>query len=304
MIFMFIMIDNNNYNICDDIFVKIKPWECNLCNNKIINHPNYCSKCHTFSDNYNIINEADNRKKINKIDKIVNVFNKKRKILLPVLSCKNEEDFYYNIDILYEYYNKKKISGIFIVSTFVDIETITNIYNETKKKYTDLWVGVNLIGENIFKVYNFIKLNNPDGIWIDNSYLFDINKLGFAELILNQFEKYNWNGLYFGGYMFKYQINCNTYDNKLIKILNQYLDILTTSGDGTNIEISDEKLNYISNESVQIPIAIASGVNNNNLEKHIEKCNIIIIRSSIIDSNENIDKEKLDEICNKIELII
>jgi hypothetical protein len=298
------MIDNNNYNICDDIFVKIKPWECNLCNNKIINHPNYCSKCHTFSDNYNIINEADNRKKINKIDKIVNVFNKKRKILLPVLSCKNEEDFYYNIDILYEYYNKKKISGIFIVSTFVDIETITNIYNETKKKYTDLWVGVNLIGENIFKVYNFIKLNNPDGIWIDNSYLFDINKLGFAELILNQFEKYNWNGLYFGGYMFKYQINCNTYDNKLIKILNQYLDILTTSGDGTNIEISDEKLNYISNESVQIPIAIASGVNNNNLEKHIEKCNIIIIRSSIIDSNENIDKEKLDEICNKIELII
>jgi len=297
------MIDNNNYNICDDIFVKIKPWECNLCNNKIIYHPNYCSKCHTFSDNYNIINEADNRKKINKIDKIVSVFNKKRKILLPVLSCENEEDFYYNIDILYEYYNNNKISGIFILSTFVDIETITNIYNETKKKYADLWVGVNLIGENIFKVYNFIKLNNPDGIWIDNSYLFDINKLGFAELTLNQFEKYNWNGLYFGGYMFKYQINCNTYDNKLIKLLNQYLDILTTSGDGTNIEISDEKLNYISNESVQIPIAIASGVNNNNLEKHIEKCNIIIIRSSIVDSNENIDKEKLDEICNKIELI-
>jgi len=297
------MIDNNNYNICDDIFVKIKPWECNLCNNKIINHPNYCSKCHNFSDNYNIINEADSRKKINKIDKIVNVFKKETNILLPVLSCKNEEDFYYNIDILYEYYKKKKISGIFIVSTFVDIETITNIYNETKKKYADLWVGVNLIGENIFKVYNFIKLNNPDGIWIDNSYLFDIKKLGFAELILNQFEKYNWNGLYFGGYMFKYQINCNTYDNKLIKILNQYLDILTTSGDGTNIEISDEKLNYIFNESVEIPIAIASGVNNNNLEKHIEKCNIIIIRSSIIDSNENIDKEKLDEICNKIELI-
>lgn len=295
--------DNNNYNICDDISVKVKPWECSTCHSNIISHPNYCRTCDSFSDCYSIICEADSRKEINKIHKMVNVFNKVTKNLLPVLSCKNEEDFYCNIDLLYEYYIKKQISGIFIISTNVDIETITNIYNKTKNKYNDLWIGVNLVGENIFKVFNFIKLNNPDGIWIDNSYLFHIEKLGYAELILNQFEKYNWNGLYFGGYMFKYQRNCNTYDNQLIKLLNQYLDILTTSGDGTNIEISDEKLNYIFNESVQVPIAISSGVNSSNLEKHVEKCNVIIMRSSIVDSDDNIDREKLDEICNKLELI-
>ncbi len=290
-----------SFEVYPGVNIKIKPWTCKWCSTNNISHPYYCKVCNSTDNGYSVVAEAENRKNINKIEKVNKVFGKDSKILLPVLSCHSYEQFLINIDNIYKYYQNKKISGIFILSTNVDKKVLYNVYTEAKSRYPDFWIGVNLIGENIFTVLKFIKNYNPDGVWVDNSYLYDINRLGIANLILNEFEKYEWDGLYFGGYMFKYQQGCNEYNLDLIKIVHQYTDILTTSGDGTGIEISSEKINFIhENVKDKLSVGVASGITSSNINSIIDKCNIFIVRTSIVDEQNNIDCEKLSELCEVI----
>jgi hypothetical protein len=283
------------YNI-SNITITIKPWVCNYCTIINTSHPYFCNVCNNQNDIYSVLPEAEDYKQLNKIDRVKNVFGKTTKILLPVLSCYTENQFLDNIDKLYTYFKQKKISGIFLLSTNINIQNFEIMYENAKKIYPDFWMGINLIGFNIFNVFDFIKKYNPDGLWVDNSYLCNINNLGLCELIINQFKKNNWKGLYFGGVMFKYTSTCNYYNDEIIKITNKYMDILTTTGDGTGIEITNDKLEFIHNNTNDVCIAIASGIHNNNINKISEKANVFIVRTSIVDNTNNIDLDKLNDL--------
>ena len=288
------------YNIDEDITVEVKPWSCESCTSIEKTHPNYCKTCKQFSNSYNIINQAEYFKNINKINRVSDVFGKNEKILLPVLSCYNEIQFKYNIINLITYYNNKKINGLWLMTTNTEIEVIERIIKWVRETYQTLWIGVNLIGENIFKVFKFIKNNNPDGIWVDKSYIKKNCNFDIPNLILDQFDKLKWNGLYFGGVMFKYQNNDNT-DIETLKEVHKYIDVLTTSGDGTGISIEIDKLNYIYNNTKEnILMAIASGVNSSNIKFISDKCNIFIVRTFIVNEKNDIILEKLDDLINAL----
>ena len=74
------------------------------------------------------------------------------------------------------------------------------------------------------------------------------------------------------------------------------MDILTTTGDGTGIEITNDKLEFIHNNTNDVCIAIASGIHNNNINKISEKANVFIVRTSIVDNTNNIDLDKLNDL--------
>ena len=289
------------FQVYQDINFIIKPWTCEFCSCSNTEHPYYCKSCRNLNDIYSVLPEADDIKNVNKINKVHKAFGKTEKIVLPVLDCYTPSQFMSNIENLYLYYKQGKISGAFIVSTNIEYPIFKLVYEEIKNKFPDFWLGVNLIGENIFKILEFIKEFHPDGMWIDNSYLNNKNDMGICDLILNQIKKYNWTGLYFGGFMFKYSNSCNTYDSSLLKLTHQYMDVLTTSGDATGIEIKQEKLDFISdNVKENICIAVASGITPNNIKNIKSKCNIFIMRTSIINYLGNIDLEKLDQLISNL----
>ncbi len=152
----------------------------------------------------------------------------------------------------------------------------------------------------MINVLQFIKNNNPDGIWIDNSYINKNCNFDIPNLILDQFDKLKWKGLYFGGVMFKYQNNDNT-DIETLKEVHKYIDILTTSGNGTGISIDTDKLNYIyDNTKEHILTAVASGINSNNIKFIKDKCDIFIVRTSLVNDNNDIILEKLDDLINAL----
>ncbi len=288
------------HKIDDDIVVDVKPWQCEKCTFIEESHPNCCGICRHYSDNYNIINQAEYLKNTNKIDKVLNVFGRKNKILLPVLSCHNENQFKNNINNLISYYNDKKIGGLWLMTTNTEIKVIIEVIKWVRENYKNLWIGVNLIGENIINVLQFIKNNNPDGIWVDNSYIKKNCNFDIPNLILDQFDKLKWKGLYFGGVMFKYQNNDNT-DIETLKEVHKYMDVLTTSGNGTGISIDIDKLNYIhDNSKDHILTAVASGINSNNIKFIKDKCDIFIVRTSLVNDNNDIILEKLDDLINAL----
>ena len=108
------------YNI-SNITITIKPWVCNYCTIINTSHPYFCNVCNNQNDIYSVLPEAEDYKQLNKIDRVKNVFGKTTKILLPVLSCYTENQFLDNIDKLYTYFKQKKISGIFLLSTNINI---------------------------------------------------------------------------------------------------------------------------------------------------------------------------------------
>ena len=279
--------------------IDIKKWACKTCTFENMKHYNICEMCHNESDTYNFVNTGEYRQNINKIEKVTKVFGKTNKIILPVLSCYTEEQFMQNINNLYPFYKENQISGVWIMTSNSTIKSVHNVIKWIKNEYPNFWVGANLIGENIFDVFKFLKETKPDGIWIDNSYLNNSEDYSIPNMILDQFERINWHGLYFGGVMFKYQSNNNDMNKEIIKNAHRYVDVLTTSGVATGVAIEPSKIISI-HEIVKndVLIAVASGITAYNLNTISNECSIYIIRTSIVDQNNNIDLIKLKKIIN------
>ena len=120
--------------------------------------------------------------------KINNTFGSIDKIILPVLSYNNSKQFKTNINNLYDYFLKKKINGVWILSS---IDITAEIILWAKKKYPDLWIGINLLGYEISVIINFLEKYNPDGLWTDNSYITDKKNQVIPTFIKNEFKRVN-----------------------------------------------------------------------------------------------------------------
>jgi hypothetical protein len=232
------------------------------------------------------------------LKKVKNAFGKTSGIILPVLSYNNLKQFQKNIKNLNKYFVSGKINGIWILSSY---KVTIDVVKWTREKYPDFWIGINLLGYDITDIIEFLDKYKPNGLWTDNSYITDEKEQNIPEFIVNEFKRINWNGLYFGGVLFKY-IGYMGDPKKIVKKTHKYMDVLTTSGDGTGIEINNEKMKFIyENKNKNILIANASGITSSNVNKIKEYCSIFIVRTSIIDKNNDIDNKKLEELIKSIE---
>lgn len=281
--------------------IVTEKWICPLCTFENSKHYYRCEMCNLEDEKFHIRYLNEEYKEENKFQKLHNYFNKITNILLPVVSCFNEEQFEYNIDILYEYYVQKKIDGIIIINTNCSLDILFNTLNIMKNKYPDLWIGINILGYNIFEVLNYLtEITMVNGLWIDNSYVTDKDYQNIPEIIINHFKNISWDGLYFGGTLFKY-IKYSGDTNKICSNSIPYMDIITTSGDGTGIPIEINKLqniyNIIDNKR---PIALASGITSDNIDIIKEYVDIFIVGTYIVDDNYNININNLNLLINKL----
>lgn len=169
-----------------------------------------------------------------------------------------------------------------------------------KDKYPDFWIGINLIWQHIPKVLNFLSDVSPDGLWIDNSNVTDKDTQNVPEIVIDQFKKLNFKGLYFGGILFKYIPDMGD-PLKILKKTHEYMDVIITSGEATGIEIDLDKIEFIHENTKQnILIANASGITPENVHKIKNYCNIFVVRTSIVDKYSNINLKKLDKLIRSI----
>lgn len=278
--------------------IDVKEWECECCTYINSKSYNVCDVCLNETDKFNIINSNIDYCNQNKIQKVNQIF--KEKTILPVLSCYSFEQFIKNIELMYELYVNNYIGGIWITSSNSDVKIITQTLKWCLDKFPSLWIGVNLVGESIIKVLEFIFENNPNGLWIDKSYINDKTYQNIPEIIIDQFNKANWNGLYFGGTFFKYVSQEGDF-NKILENSIKYMDIVTTSGDGTGIEIEKNKIIEINKVcSSKIKIAIASGITENNIYELSKYSDIFIVGTSLYDGNFNIIPNKVISLYKKM----
>jgi hypothetical protein len=279
----------------------VKPWTCTKCTYYNTEHHYICYLCNYEFDEWHLQELNNEFKYENKIDKVKKVFKKDKLILLPVLSCDTYEQFCNNIDNLYPFTKLDKgLSGIFIINANCTMDTLIKTYHYGKTKYPDLWIGINPLTYNAEVLSNLLINVNPDGLWFDKSFIEPTTIQNIPNYFINLFKKCNWNGLYFGGVLFKY---CKEPDDKesVIKNASQYVDIITTSGNSTGTAIENTKLDMVySITNKQNMIATASGNSIDIINRDKDKVNIFMFRTNFVDENDDYILTKIQKLIDTL----
>jgi hypothetical protein len=170
---------------------------------------------------------------------------------------------------------------------------LCKIYTDLKLNEFQLDIGVNFLdSSDVEQTINFLEKseNNFKMIWHDNF---------IPDKILRQ--DLNFNGLYFGGVAFKYQIQPKEEELESVCIkAKKYVDVITTSGDFTGKAASIKKIETIKNYIGDFPLAVASGITAENINNYKDLVDYVLVASSITNNEEIIEKNKLENLINKI----
>lgn len=181
------------------------------------------------------------------------------------------------------------INKVFLIDhSLQDSNYLIDTARQIKEKY-NIWVGVNLLGVN---TESALMLDLPlDGLWCDRVVEYE------RTINLRQFK-----GQFFGSLAFKYQPQpadlAQACDNA-----KKATDVATTSGPATGKEASLTKIQTLRNFLGEHPLAIASGVNVENVHNYVGLANYLLVASSITDSSEIIMTDKLDQLNTLINLL-
>jgi hypothetical protein len=164
--------------------------------------------------------------------------------------------------------------GIFLTigEAGISVKTLLDCYHQTRTVYKKEFIGINFMCDPKTAA-NSIPID-ANALWIDKG-LGYINYIDDIVNVKNILKERQWKGLYFGGFCLKGN------NQKLFDSINyfkkqewnpqNYFDVCVTSGISTGIPITIENLEIVIEKSKKCPIALASGVNINNIHTYLDK---------------------------------
>lgn len=236
----------------------------------------------------------------NKYARFESIFQTKSNVILPVLACYTVAQYKKNITYLAAFHQQKLIHGVWLVSSNCHPDIIEEVVQLVKATLPTFWVGVNLLGVNLFSVLDFLTKHRIDGLWLDKSYVTEDKEQTVPNIIVDQLARRNWNGLYFGGVLFKY-IPEKGDPVKVLRNAIPYMDVLCTTGIATGVSITREKLNMVTSVLTgDIPIAIASGISSKSVNILKDKIQVYMFRDACANKDEDIVPELFEQVIQAI----
>ena len=206
--------------------------------------------------------------------------------IIPVIHYNSTTQLLKNIQTCIKY----ELNNVFLIDHSMKNDNLINEAIFLKQLHKNMWIGINLLGVPTINAISYPDLN-LDGLWSDQSLTEDeINNRTFK-------------GLYFGGLAFKYQPQPLDLEYAC-KVAIKTTDVATTSGPGTGKPADIKKIENIRKYLGNHPMAIASGVNSENIKEY-KNLNIdyVLVASSIIgiiNNEEIISEVKLEKLLNSI----
>lgn len=217
--------------------------------------------------------------------------------LLPVIHCKNIMQTFPNVDMCVQHNTK----GVFLINHGISSKSMGEIYKEIRLIFPELWIGINFLGLETKDMFFYAKdLGDINGIWADCSEIDDTKEIQIDADKINK-ERSDWNGLYFGGVDFKYQLPVNDI-TKTTKIAKDFMDVITTSGVGTGYAPEVDKIKTMKKVAGDIPLAIASGINADNIHLFWDYADCFLVSTGISKDFHNLDETLLQDLLNKVKL--
>lgn len=177
-------------------------------------------------------------------------------------------------------------------------ETLVLAYNSVRERFPEQFIGLNFLGVpdpvDVYTVTERLKRGGainkaPDALWVDDARgditSFDDPVSRLEVLAQNRSESdFLKNIKFFGGTAFKYTIDYTDDPVEAAVQANQnehFIDVITTSGEGTGKAASLEKIRSMKAAIGNNALALASGVDANNINSYKPYVDYVLVSTSV-----------------------
>lgn len=200
--------------------------------------------------------------------------------------------------------------GVALVTHVISPEAWIDHIMRIKEKYPHHQAILNILQWSPEHIFRALKKHENahmiDGVWVDNPKIewvsWTNNDSTHADRVKQTQDEMNRGGLYFGGVNFKHQRQIPEEElGVAIAKAKNYLDVLTTSGDGTGISADASKVELFKSIAGKYPVWLASGVTPENFHEYAPNANVTICASWVSDSYYDLNPKKVLQLAEAIE---
>lgn len=224
-----------------------------------------------------------------------------KRALLVVIHAETTEQALRNAKIAFE----NGADGLFLINHRIDRKKLYSCYRVVRNQFPDYWIGLNWLGMANEWALKEMR-DSMDGLWLDN---IGVNEYcseskGLSEFAKNRRKRERELGckiMVFGGVAFKYQKPVTDLV-RVTKLAIPYVDVITTSGEGTGIAADPKKLVLMREAAGDHPIALASGVSPENVHEYAPYIDCFIVATEISKSETELDPLRVRKLAQIISL--
>lgn len=225
------------------------------------------------------------------MDRFRKIF-KNKYVVLPVIHVEDLKQAVSNVAIAQEV----GADGVFLINHRISYLKLLDIYQFASAKFPGFWMGVNCLDLEPFRALEeiFKKGLRVAGVWVDNAQIDELSEDQHEPEKVKRFIRMNkWKGLYFGGVAFKYQPQVSNLE-KVARIAEHYMDVVTTSGPATGQTADPEKIRRIRRAIMGKPLAIASGITPENVLDYLNISDCFLVATGISKNFTTLDPKRLN----------
>ncbi len=220
-------------------------------------------------------------------------------VVVPVIHVLDVAQTSHNIDIALD----AGVPRVLLINHDFPVEQFLPIVRETRKRYPDLWIGLNFLavtGEHAFPVLGELEKEGCriDAYWADDACIDEhatVQDQTQANRIQEVRENSGWQGFYLGGTCFKKQREVSPQHYGVsAELATHFMDAVCTSGVATGIEADTGKIEIFRERIGEHVLALASGITPENAAVYADvDCFMVATGINLDGDFYNIDKQKL-----------
>lgn len=212
--------------------------------------------------------------------------------LLAVVHVESPDQAYHNTEVAFE----NGADGVFLINHHHSHGHLLAVYEAVRQrigKENNHWIGVNMIGLNLESALGCMPRGCP-GLWTDQGVIYETEDGEpsvsiAAEDFKNDRKILKFDGLWFGGYAFKHQVQIKDLFGGA-RLAKDHIDVITTSGDKTGLMPPLPKIATIRGAiGPDHPLAIASGMTPDNVELFKPYADCFIVATGMSSSFTSLD---------------
>ena len=207
--------------------------------------------------------------------------------LLMVVHAVNPAQVHDNVNIAYN----EGADGVFLINHRIPAQALKDIYEEARNLYPTWWVGLNFLDLLTQEALAFAP-PCASGLWADNAGVHESGDDPCADAKAISAVREQFPGLYFGGIAFKYQAPVQN-AAEVARLAVPYVDVLTTSGEATGHAPSVEKIQTMRNAVGSHPLAIASGITPENVERYCAYADCFLVATGVSYSHTQLNPQRV-----------
>lgn len=190
--------------------------------------------------------------------------------------------------------------GIFLINHRINFNKLLNCYSTVRLSYPDAFIGINFLDLKAYEAIGFMP-EDCDALWMDDELVHSNMPMTIAyehaDYAYHNGMGTKWRG--FTSVAFKYKMHEPKPEWAAMRA-KELFDVVVTSGAATGFPPEVDKIRVMYESMDRNPLALASGVDAQNVKDYLPYINCFMVATSISNEDDTLNPEKVRELANRI----